>query len=231
MMQLYIGNKNYSSWSMRPWVLMRHFDLPFEEVMVRFDSFAPTSRFKQTMGALAPTAKVPVWVDGPLVVWDTLAIAETLAERYPELPLWPVDAAQRARARSLCAEMHSGFAALRSACPQNIEAYLPEVGQRVLAEKPAVQADLHRIVTMWTEALNASGGPFLFGRFGIVDAYYAPVVGRLRSYALPVPAEVSAYMDRVWSAPGVAEWVRDALAEGEFLDFEEPHRSGRTSAP
>lgn len=223
-MQLYIGNKNYSSWSMRPWVLMTHFGLPFEEVLVRFDSFDADSRFKTVVGALAPTGKVPLLVDGDLVVWDSLAIAETLAERFPQHALWPADPAARARARSLCAEMHSGFGALRNACPMNIEASLPEVGARVLREQADVAADLARLQTMWTEALAASGGPFLFGDFGIVDAYYAPVVARLRSYALPVTPVVQAYMDRVWASPGVAAWVAQALAERDFLDFEEPYR-------
>ena len=226
-MQLYIGNKNYSSWSMRPWVLLRHFGIPFQEVMVRFDSFDAGSTFKQTLQGKSPTGKVPLLVDGDLAVWDTLAIAETLAERFPEHPLWPRDARQRARARSLCAEMHSGFGALRSACPMNIEATLPEVGQRVLAEQPAVAADLARIVALWTEALEARGGLFLFGDFSNADAYYAPVVARLRTYALPVPVEVRAYMDRVWASPGVAAWVADALAEQDFLDFEEPYRRQR----
>ncbi|MCA6217247.1 glutathione S-transferase family protein [Ideonella sp. B7] len=223
-MQLYIGNKNYSSWSMRPWVLMTHFGLPFEEVLVRFDSFDPGSRFKTVVGALAPTGKVPLLVEGELVVWDSLAIAETLAERFPQHPLWPADPLQRARARSLCAEMHSGFGALRNACPMNIEAHLPEVGTQVLREQPDVAADLARLQTMWTEALAASGGPFLFGPFGIVDAYYAPVVARLRSYALPVSPVVQAYMDRVWASPGVAAWVAQALQERDFLPFEEPYR-------
>jgi glutathione S-transferase len=212
---------------MRPGVLVRQFDLPVEEVLVRFDSFAPGSRFKQTIGALSPVGKVPLLVDGALIVWDSLAIAETLAERFPAQALWPRDPAQRARARSLCAEMHAGFGALRSHCPMNIEASLPEVGARVRAEHPAVDTDLQRICTMWTAALAGSGGPFLFGEFSIADAYYAPVVARLRSYALPVPAEVAAYMDRVWAAPGVAAWVKDALAEREFLGFEEPYRHKR----
>ena len=226
-MQLYIGNKNYSSWSMRPWVLVRQFGLPVEEVMVRFDGFDPDSRFKQTMAAITPTGRVPVLVDEGFVVWDTLAIAEYLADRFPEHALWPRDRLQRARARSLCAEMHSGFGALRNACPMNIEAQLPEVGQRVLAEQPAVAADLARITAMWTEALQASGGPFLFGAFSIADAYYAPVVARLRTYALPVPPVVQAYMDRVWASTGVAAWVTEALAEQTFLDFEEPYRQHR----
>ena len=231
MLSLHIGNKNYSSWSMRPWVLLRHFGLPFQEVMHRFDSFAPDSRFKQRVHKLNPVGKVPVLQHGDLVVWDTLAIAEYAAEyaaeHFPEHALWPRDQAQRARARSLCAEMHSGFGALRSACPMNIEASLPEVGAQVLAEQPAVAADLARIVAMWQGALADSGGPFLFSGFGTVDAYYAPVVARLRTYALPVPAEVAAYMDRVWASPGVAAWVADALAEREYLAFEEPYRQGR----
>jgi len=231
MLQLHIGNKNYSSWSMRPWVLLRHFGLPFEEVMHRFDSFDAGSRFKRAVTQVSPVGKVPLLVHGDLVVWDTLAIAEYLAEyaaeNFPEQALWPRDQADRARARSLCAEMHSGFAALRSACPMNIEASLPAVGARVLAEQPAVAADLARIVGMWQAALAASGGPFLFGSFGIVDAYYAPVVARLRSYGLPVPAEVAAYVLRLWASPGVAAWVDGALAEREFLAFEEPYRTGR----
>ena len=216
---------------MRPWVLLRHFDLPFQEVLHRFDSFDADSRFNQAVTQLSPVGKVPLLVHGDLVVWDTLAIAEYLAEyaaeHFPEHALWPRDQTARARARSLCAEMHSGFGALRSACPMNIEASLPEVGARLMAEQPAVVADLSRITAMWQAALAASGGPFLFGSFGIVDAYYAPVVARLRTYALPVPADVAAYMQRVWASPGVAAWVADALAEQEFLDFEEPYRKDR----
>jgi len=231
MLKLAIGNKNYSSWSMRPWVLLQHFGIPFEEQMLRFDGFEPGSRFKQAVTQLSPVGKVPVLVHGDLVVWDTLAIAEYLAEyaaeHFPEHALWPRDQAARARARSACAEMHSGFGALRGACPMNIEAALPEVGARVLAEQPAVAADLARIVALWTGALAASGGPFLFGGFGTADAYYAPVVARLRTYALPVPPAVAAYMDRVWASPGVAAWVQGALAEREFLAFEEPYRSHR----
>jgi glutathione S-transferase len=223
-MQLYIGNKNYSSWSMRPWVLMTHFGLPFEEVLVRFDSFDPGSRFKAVVGALAPTGKVPLLVDGRPGRLGLAGHCRDPGRALPQHPLWPADPAARARARSLCAEMHSGFGALRNACPMNIEASLPEVGAQVLREQPAVAADLARLQTMWTEALAASGGPFLFGDFGIVDAYYAPVVARLRSYALPVSPTVQAYMDRVWASPGVAAWVAQALAERDFLDFEEPYR-------
>lgn len=226
-MQLFIGNKNYSSWSMRPWVLMRHFEIAFDEVMVRFDGFEPDSAFKRRIEQVAPTGRVPVLVDDGLVVWDTLAIAEYLAERFRQHAMWPRGMRERARARSLCAEMHSGFAALRSHCPQNIEASMPDIGRRVMQEQVAVRNDLQRVQAMWGEALRASGGPFLFGAFGITDAYFAPLAGRIRSYGLPVDATAQGYVERVFSSPGVAAWVRDALAERDFLAFEEPYRTSR----
>jgi glutathione S-transferase len=225
-MQLYIGNKNYSSWSMRSWVLMKHFGIAFDEVMVRFDSFEGQSTFKRQITAVSPAGRVPVLVleDG-LAVWDTMAIAETLAEQFPQHALWPSEAAARARARSLCAEMHAGFAALRNLFPMNIEAALPDVGPRVLADQPDARADLDRIVQMWGQQLAASGGPFLFGDFGIADATYAPVCTRIRTYALPVPDAVAAYIDRVLRSPGVAAWIAGALAEHDFLPSEEPYRT------
>ena len=171
---------------------------------------------------------MPILVeDDGFAVWDTLAIAEYVAERHPDQALWPRDARRRARARSVCAEMHSGFGALRSHFGMNIEAALPEVGARVLAEQPQVRADLARIVALWTDALSASGGPFLFGAFTIADAYFAPVVMRLRTYAPPVPDEIRAYGDRIVASPGVAAWMRDALGEQEFLAFEENYRTHR----
>jgi len=226
-MQLYIGNRNYSSWSMRPWVLMRQAGIAFDEVQVRFDAFTPESRFKREMQRVTPAGRVPVLVDDGFAVWDTLAIAEYLAEKFPERRLWPAAPKARARARSLCAEMHAGFGALRTHCPMNIEASLPEVGQRVIAEQAAVRDDLERIVQMWSQQLAERGGPMLFGEFCIVDAYFAPVVSRIRTYALPVPAQVAAYVERVHTLPGVQAWVRDALDEKEFLDFEEPYRTSR----
>ena len=227
-MKLLIGNKNYSSWSMRPWVMLTQFDIPFEEVMTRFDSFSPDSRFKATVTALSPVGKVPILVeDDGFAIWDTLAIAETVAEKFPDKALWPRDARRRARARSVCAEMHSGFAALRSAFGMNIEASLPDVGARVLAANAAARADVARVIQLWQEALAESGGPFLFGDYSIADAYYAPVVTRLRTYALPVPADVAAYMERALAAKGTAAWIRDALQEKEFLQFEEDYRTSR----
>ena len=227
MLKLYIGNKNYSSWSMRPWVLLKQAGIPFEEVMARFDSFAPDSDFKKVIGPVSPVGKVPALVDADLAVWDTLAIAEYLAEKFPDKQLWPADAKARARARSICAEMHSGFAALRSACPMNIEASLPEIGQLAWRDKPAVRADVARLVAMWSELLAQHGGPMLFGTFSVADAYFAPVVMRLKTYALPVPEEIAAYMVRVCALPGVKAWVEGALAEHDFRDFEEPFRLQR----
>ena len=227
MLKLYIGNKNYSSWSMRPWVLLTQAGIPFEEVMARFDSFAPDSGFKKIIDPVSPVGKVPALVDGDLAVWDTLAIAEYLAEKFPDKQLWPADVKARARARSICAEMHSGFAALRSACPMNIEASLPEIGQLAWRDKPAVRADVARLVAMWSELLAQHGGPMLFGTFSVADAYFAPVVMRLKTYALPVPEAIAAYMARVCALPGVKAWVEGALAEHDFRDFEEPFRLQR----
>jgi glutathione S-transferase len=227
MIKLYIGNKNYSSWSMRPWVLLKQAGIPFEEVMARFDSFAPDSDFKKIIGPVSPVGKVPALVDGDLVVWDTLAIAEYLAEKFPDKQLWPADVKARARARSICAEMHSGFVALRSACPMNIEASLPEIGQLAWRDKLAVRADVARLVAMWSELLAQHGGPMLFGAFSVADAYFAPVVMRLKGYALPVPDAIAAYMQRVCALPGVKAWVEGALAEHDFRDFEEPFRLQR----
>jgi glutathione S-transferase len=227
-MKLLIGNKNYSSWSMRPWVLLTQFDIPFEEVMARFDSFAPDSRFKATVAQRSPAGKVPILVeDDGFAVWDTLAIAEYLAERHPDKALWPRDAKLRARARSVCAEMHSGFPTLRGSFGMNIEASLPAVGARVLAEKPAARAELARMIQLWQDAIAMSGGPFLFGDYTIADAYFAPVVMRMRTYALPVPADVAAYVERAAAAKGTAAWIRDALEEKEFLAFEEDYRTSR----
>jgi glutathione S-transferase len=224
-MQLYVGNKNYSSWSMRPWVLLKQAAIPFEEIKLRFDAFSPESKFKTELARISPAGRVPVLVDGDLAVWDTLAIAEYVAERFPEKKLWPQDVKTRARARSVCAEMHSGFGALRNHFPMNIEAALPEVGQRVLAEQAGVRDDLARLVGMWSALLESSGGPMLFGAFGIADAFFAPVAMRLNTYRVPVPAPIAAYLQRVTALPGVQAWIVDALAEHDFLDFEEPYRS------
>jgi glutathione S-transferase len=224
MLKLFIGNKNYSSWSMRPWVLLRQAGIEFQEVMLRFDSFDGGSTFKAGLKDITPVGKVPVLTDEEFAVWDTLAIAEYLAEQFPEKNLWPRDPQARARARSVCAEMHSGFASLRSACPMNIEAHLPAVGALALRDQPAVRADLQRLIALWSGLLAEHQGPMLFGQFCIADAYFAPVVMRFVTYALPVPADVKAYMDRLCALPGVKAWIEGALAEKDFIDFEEPFR-------
>jgi glutathione S-transferase len=224
MLKLFIGNKNYSSWSMRPWVLMRQTGIAFQEVMLRFDGFDSGSTFKTSLKEITPVGKVPVLTDEGFAMWDTLAIAEYLAEQFPEKNLWPSDPQARARARSICAEMHSGFAGLRSACPMNIEAHLPEVGALALRDQPAVRADLQRIIALWSGLLAEHQGPMLLGVFSIADAYFAPVVMRLITYALPVPADVQAYMDRLCALPAVKAWIDAALAEKDFIDFVEPFR-------
>jgi glutathione S-transferase len=227
MLKLFIGNKNYSSWSMRPWVLLKQAGIPFEEVKVRFDSFDASSTFKKTLAGVSPTAKVPVLQDGELAIWDTLAIAEYVAEQYHDKQLWPAERAARARARSICAEMHSGFTGLRSNCPMNIEAHLPDTGALIWRDKPAVRSDLERIISMWSALLREHGGPMLFDAFTVADAYFAPVCMRIQTYALPVPPVVQAYIDRVCALPGVKAWIDDARAEQDFLDFEEPYRLQR----
>ncbi|MCW5654208.1 glutathione S-transferase family protein [Hydrogenophaga sp.] len=227
-LQLYIGNKNYSSWSMRPWVLLKQAGIPFDEVMVRFDSFESDSTFKKHLRAISPVGKVPVLVDDGFAVWDTLAIAEYLAERFPEHHLWPTDVRARARARSVCAEMHSGFSALRNHCPMNIEASLPDIGRLVWRDQAAVRADVARLCGLWSELLAAQpAGALLFGDFTIADAYFAPVCMRLRTYELPLPADLAAYVERVSTLPGVKAWIDEALAEQDFIPFDEPYRLGR----
>lgn len=227
MLALYIGNKNYSSWSMRPWVLMRQVGIAFEEVQVRFDSFSLQSSFKQRLHDVTPAGKVPVLVDGDLTVWDSLAIVEYIAEQFPDKHLWPRLAPDRARARSICAEMHSGFSALRTHCPMNVEAHLPAAGAQIWNEQPDVRDDVQRLVDMWGALLATHGGGMLFGHFTIADAYFAPICLRLATYGLPIPPQIGAYTKRIQALPSVQEWVQDAMAEQDFIDFVEPYRERR----
>jgi glutathione S-transferase len=203
MYQLYIANKNYSSWSLRPWVLMRALDIPFEERFVTFESSGSFAKFR----AFSPTGKVPCLQDGDTTVWDSLAIAEYLAERHAAV--WPADAKARAWARSAAAEMHSGFGALRARCTMNC-------GIRVrLFEKPEeLQQDVARLAELWSEGLRRFGGPFLAGdRFTAVDAFFAPVAFRIQTYGLELPPEASAYVARLLDLPAMREWYASALAE------------------
>ncbi len=215
MLTLVIGNKNYSSWSLRPWLLLTETGIPFDEVRVALD----TPTFAAEIGRYTPAGRVPVLIDGDLAIWDTLAIAEYVAEAFPDRGLWPTDRAARARARSLCAEMHAGFAALRRSMPMNVSASLPGCGWSV-----AVQDDVDRLTAMWRDCLATSGGPLLFGRFTIPDAYFAPVMSRLATYAVAVPDDIAAYRDRVLALPGMRAWTVAAWAETDFLVADEPYR-------
>jgi glutathione S-transferase len=226
-MKLYIGNKNYSSWSMRGGVLLAAFRIPFEEVKLRFD-FSEGSEWSRVIAAITPTKRVPVLVeDDGFTVWDTLAITEYIADRHPEHAIWPRDTKARARARSLCAEMHAGFMRLRTVCPMNIEVFFPDVGTRLWAEDEALRADVARLDAAWSDALKASGGPFLFGAFSAADAYFAPVAVRLSRFGLPVSEAAAAYRDALLAHAAVEDWIADAMREQDFIVEDEPYRESR----
>jgi glutathione S-transferase len=207
-LKLAIGNKNYSSWSMRPWLALRANDIPFAETVIPLYTDNPAD--KQQILNFSRAGKVPVLVDGDITVWDSLAIIEYIAERYPEKKLWPDDVATRAHARSVCAEMHSGFVALRSECGMNLHRPV-----RPVALSADALANVARVQEIWRECRTryGAGGPFLFGRFGAADAMYAPVVHRFRTFAIEVGLEAKAYMDTMMALPAFQEWTRDGLAE------------------
>ena len=203
---LVIGNKNYSSWSLRPWIAMKATGIAFDEVVIPLD----TEEFKTRMSKISGTGKVPVLLDGGIEVWESLAILEYLAERFPTARLWPADPAARAHARAIAAEMHAGFLPLRRACPMNMHR---PVKPLALSEEAA--ANVARIEAMWADCRSrfGRGGPFLFGAFGAADAMYAPVVSRLHTYAVPVGATARAYVEAVRALPAWAEWTDAALRE------------------
>ncbi len=203
MYQLYIGNKNYSSWSLRPWVLMRSLAIPFTEHVVPFDPGTSWSKFR----AFSPTGKVPCLVDGETVAWDSMGIVEYLAERHAGT--WPTDAGARAWARCAAAEMHSGFGALRQSCSMNC-------GLRIRLDTivPSLQRDLDRIDELWSEGLGRFGGPFLAGStFTAVDAFYAPVAFRVRTYGLSLTEAAAGYARELLALPAMRQWDDEALAE------------------
>jgi len=207
-MKLVIGNKNYSSWSLRPWIAMKALGIPFEEILIPFGSPLGNPDFKERLAPYTPAGKVPVLIDGDTHVWETLAILEYLAERFPEHQLWPSNMQARAAARALASEMHAGFSALRGECPMNLRR---PIKPRALSA--AAQADVARIESMWQQARARSGGPFLFGRFCAADAMYAPVVTRLDTYGVAVSREARDYIDAVMALPAFAEWRTAAIAE------------------
>ena len=225
MYQLFIGNKNYSTWSMRPWLLFTQAGIAFKEHLIQFDSFAADSHFKTAILKFNPTGKVPVLVDGDIVVWDSLAICEYVAEQHPEFTLWPQDTALRARARCISAEMHSSFQALRNLCPMNIEADLSHIGEQLWVEHAALRADVARIEQIWSQ--RPSTDSFLCGEFGIADAFYAPVVMRFECFDLPISASGKSYIDKILSLPSVQQWIAEAKQEQMFVPFDEPYRQTR----
>jgi glutathione S-transferase len=218
-LQLVIGNKNYSSWSMRPWVLLRQAQIPFEEIQLKFGEAAG----KLTVPGIekySAVGKVPVLVIDAEPVWDSLAICETVAEMFPEKHLWPESPEARRVARSACAEMHSGFQALRSRMPMNIRSRYPGKGMT-----PESRKDIDRVVALWTECRERFGGAgtMLFGRFSIADAFFAPVVMRFHAYAVQVPGVAQEYCEAVQALAGVREWCNAARRETEFVAEDEPY--------
>ncbi len=208
--KLVIGNKNYSSWSMRPWVVMTAFGIPFEEIRISLGRPDTSSQIAQYTAA----GRVPVLIAGETAVWDSLAICEYLAEQFPDKGLWPRDVVARATARSICAEMHSGFTGLRSAMWMNIRAQFPGKGRT-----PEAQTDIARICEIWDDCLAQSGArQFLFGDFSIADAYFAPIVMRFRTYGVWLAPTVQAYVDRVAAHPAVARWMSEALKETDRME-------------
>ena len=206
MLKIVIGNKNYSSWSMRGWLALELTGAPYQEILVPLDQPDTAERIR----GFSPAGRVPVLQDGELAVWDSLAICEYLAERFPAAGLWPSDAGARATARAIAAEMHSGFQALRANMPMNIRLHRP-----VAAPAAEVSADLARIRAIWRGLrAKAPDGEYLFGRFGIADAMFAPVVARCRTYGVALDGSEAAYADAVWRHPAVAKWVAGARAEG-----------------
>jgi glutathione S-transferase len=221
-MKLVIANKNYSSWSLRPWLVLTHAGIPFEEHKVSFN--APD--FKTHTG---PAGKVPLLIDeneqvmsGGLQIWDSLAIVEYLAEKFPDRRLWPADRAARAVARSICAEFHAGFPAVRNQLASNMTASLPGRGWNV-----EVQKEIDRICALWRDArarFAGPRGPFLFGEFSIADAYYAPVTRRFVTYAVALPDDARRYVETIGELPAMKAWLADAAAENDFYPPDEPYR-------
>ena len=218
-MQIVIGNKNYSSWSMRPWVLAKEAGIPFEEVQLKF-SEADGGLTVKGIERYGVAGKVPVLVIDNEPVWDSLAICETLAERFPEKQLWPAERTARQVARSICAEMHSGFEGMRSSMPMNIRSSHPGKGMNEKSRR-----DIDRIVAIWNTCREkfGKGGAMLFGRFSVADAYFAPVVMRFQTYAVDVPRGAQAYCDAVRGLHSVREWMEGVRRETEFVETDEPY--------
>ena len=211
-LKLVIGNKNYSSWSMRPWLALRASNIPFEEIFVSLYTGAAD---KQRILDFSRAGKVPILIDGDVTIWDSLAIIEYVAERFPEKRLWPEHPAERAHARSVSAEMHSGFAALRNECGMNLHRPV-----RAIELSDDARANIARIEEIWADCRERYGrsGPYLFGALSAADAMFAPVVHRFRTYAIAVTKETQAYMDTMMALPAFAEWTKAGLAETIIIE-------------
>ena len=215
-LKLAIANKNYSSWSMRPWVLLTQAGIAFEEIQLKFSDEGRVPGVER----YSPTRQVPVLIVDGEPVWDSLAICEAVAELLPDKHLWPADARARQFARSICAEMHAGFRNLRGAMPMNIRAALPGKGMN-----PQVQQDIDRIAAIWEScrARYGQGGELLFGQFTAADAFYAPVATRFLTYAVTLPRAAQRYADALLALPAVREWMAQARREAEFVRADEPY--------
>jgi glutathione S-transferase len=221
--KLIIGNKNYSSWSMRPWILLKQLGIPFEEEKLSFND----PRFKARVLGVNPNGKVPVLIDpgdkdgdDDVTVWDSLAIVEYVAEKFPDRGVWPAARAARARARSICAEMHAGFPSLRDRLGMNCELHLPMPVLDVETKR-----DIARVCDLWADCARfAKEGPYLFGAFSAADAYFAPVVLRFVGYDVALPEAARRYVATIDALPSVKEWVTEGRAEHDFYAADEPYR-------
>ncbi|ALH94882.1 glutathione S-transferase family protein [Acinetobacter equi] len=217
-MKLFIAQKNYSSWSMRTWILFKAFDLPFQEVLMHYPNEKKQGGvFKE----INPAGKVPALLDDDFLIWDTLAIAEYLAEKFPEKKLWPIDFKTRTRARCISAEMHSGFPYLRELCSMNIRANFQNIGKKIWAENIQLHEELTRIEKIWLERPDVNH--FLCGDFSIADTFYAPIAIRIKTYGLPVSENTQQYIDKILNHFAVKAWIDDALNDPTLVDYYEIH--------
>ena len=211
-MKLIFANRNYSSWSLRAWLVLKHFGIPFEEDLVLLNG----EGWQQSLRKKSPTGRVPVLIDGEAVIPETIAIIEYLNDKYPAKGIWPSDRLRRAQARSISAEMHGGFSALRDAAPMNLRASHPDK-----VDVDLVARDLRRIEEIWGDFTAASGGPFLFGKFTGADAMFAPVATRIRTYSLPVSDVAMEYVEAIYALPAFQEWLADAIKEPWTVEDDE----------
>ncbi|HYX39414.1 MAG TPA: glutathione S-transferase family protein [Oligoflexus sp.] len=205
-MTLVVGSKTFSSWSLRPWLLLKQMNIPFKEVVIALNQVSTRERIRQ----YSPSGRIPVLLHGEVRIWDSLAIAEYLNDLFPEKKLWPAKIEERALARSVSAEMHSGFAAMRQQMSMNVN---KRFATPALSDD--TQGDLKRVFEIWNDCLARSGGPFLFGSFSIADAMFAPVTTRLTTYSIPLTGAIEKYVQTIAALPAMREWIQGAQAEGE----------------